>query len=110
MTLEPFSLPPFAKQALDDSRVRRSFQAISKPLVRKHLRYDGQDPQVLDVGVLGNEDHEEVRHRLMICSAKRYWNLGARKQYQRLSDARDASVRDRDAVSNRGGSNLLPSP
>jgi len=101
---------PFTKQAPDCSGFRRSVQAISKCLIRKHLRYGGQDPQVLLVGVLGNQDHEEGRHWLMICRAKRYWNFGTHEQYHRFSDTGDTSVRDRDTMSKCGGSTLLPSP
>ena len=65
---------------------------------------------MLLVRVLGDQDHEEVRHRLMIWRAKRYWELGTREEYHRVGDAGETSVWDRDAVSNCGGSTLLPSP
>jgi hypothetical protein len=65
---------------------------------------------VLLVRVLGDEDHEEGRHRLIIRCAKRYWKGSTHEQHHRVSDAGDAGVWDRDAVSNCGGSTLLPSP
>jgi CBS domain containing-hemolysin-like protein len=104
------SYRPAAKQALDSSRLSCSFQLLSKCLLRKHLRDRRQDPQVLLVGVLGNQDHEEGRHWLMIRRTKRYWVLGTRKQHHRGDNARNTGVWNRDPVSNSRRSTLLPSP
>jgi len=65
---------------------------------------------MLLVRVLGDEDHEEGRHRLIIWCAKGYCKLGTHEEYHRVSDVGDTSVWDCDALSKCGGSALLPSP
>ena len=60
--------------------------------------------------MLGNQDHEERRHRLVIRCAKLYWKLWTHKEYDRLPNAGDTSVRNREAMSDGGGSTLFPAP
>ena len=101
---------PFIEQMMDRRRVRGGRNPLAEARIGKHLGDRCQDPEVLVGCVLRHENHEEYRHALPIGCAELYRKPASHQQDDRLGNADDAGVRDRDAMAKTRRSALFAPP
>src|SRR5712671_3817902 len=93
---------PSGDQLVQGRRVGRAVHCLAQRFVAEHLRELGEHLQVLLGGLLLLEQHEHQAHRVAVRGVEGHRLLEPQEVAQRLLEALDPPVRDRDALAQAG--------
>src|SRR6188768_3247395 len=99
-------LPAF-EQREEVGGARRVRELVAEGALGEHLRELGQELQVKIGGLLRHEEHEHLRHGLAVGRVERDRLAQPHERAARLRKALDAAVRNRDALAEARGPELL---
>src|SRR2546421_5655660 len=98
---------PGAKQVEQLVDARGGAEPVAKAALRKHLRELGEELKMLFGRVLGDEQHEQLPDRLAVGRVESNGPCQSNECTGRLAESFDAAVRNRNALTQARGAELL---